>query len=157
MKVAAIQMKAVLGDVNANLKKARGLAEDAFRSGVEWVILPEFFTSAAGFHQKMNKAALPLDGPAMDMLRSLAGAHDGIAGGSYIAWNGSDCHNTFVLAMPDGTTFLHNKDLFTMWENCYYTGGSDDGIMETPSHKVGVGPVLGICSFHDCATHDQPG
>jgi len=138
MKVAAIQMKAVLGDVNANLKKARGLAEDAFRSGAEWVILPEFFTSAAGFHQKMNSAALPLDGPAMDMLRSLARSYDGIVGGSYIAWNGSDCHNTFVLSMPDGTIFLHNKDLPTMWENCYYAGGSDDGILETPSYKVGV-------------------
>jgi len=95
MKVAAVQMKAVLGDVNANLKKARGLAEDAFRSGAEWVILPEFFTSAVGFTKRMKNAALPLDGPAMDMLRSLAKAHDGIAGGSYIAWHGSDCYNTF--------------------------------------------------------------
>lgn len=138
MKIAAVQMKAILGDVDANLKKARSLADEAFRSGAEWVILPEFFTSATGFHQKMSHAALPLNGPAMEMLRSLASAHGGVAGGSYIAWNGHDCFNTFVLAMPDGAVQLHNKDLPTMWENCYYVSGSDEGILETPSCKVGV-------------------
>ena len=52
MKVAAIQMKAVLGDVAVNLKKARALAEAAIREGARWVILPEFFTTAAGFSKK---------------------------------------------------------------------------------------------------------
>ncbi len=131
-------MSAVLADVEANLKKARGLAEDAFRAGAEWVILPEFFTSAAGFHKRMESVALPLHGPAMEMLVSLAKAHDGVAGGSYIAWNGNDSYNTFVLSMPDGTTYLHAKDIPTMWENCYYVGGSDDGVLETPTCRVGV-------------------
>ena len=57
-----------------------GVAEDAFASGAEWVILPEFFTSAVGFHQKMMNAALPLEGPAMDLLKSLAKKHDGVVG-----------------------------------------------------------------------------
>ena len=138
MKIAAVQMKAVLADVKANLKLAQGLAEEAFRAGAEWVILPEFFTSSMGFSRKMENAALPLNGPAMEMLKSLAKTHDGIVGGSYIAWKTNDCYNTFVLAMPDGTTYFHDKDLPTMWENCYYVGGSEDGILETPSLNVGV-------------------
>ena len=138
MKVAAVQMKAVLGDVAVNLKKARALAEAAIREGARWVILPEFFTTAAGFSKKMHHGAIPLDGAAMDLLTSLARTHDVAVGGSFIAWHGSDCFNTFVLALPDGATCFHNKDLPTMWENCYYTGGSDDGILETPSGKVGV-------------------
>ena len=138
MRVAAIQMKADLANVDANLKKTKGLAEDAFKDGAECVILPEFFTSAAGFNKKMLKAALPLHGPAMDMLTSMAKTYNGMMGGSYIAWHGKDSYNTFVLAMPDGTTYFHNKDLPTMWENCYYVGGSDDGILKTPSLRVGV-------------------
>ena len=157
MKVAAVQMKAVLGDVAVNLKKARALAEAAIREGARWVILPEFFTTAAGFSKKMHNGAIPLDGAAMDLLTSLARTHDVAVGGSYIAWHGSDCFNTFVLALPDGTTCFHNKDLPTMWENCYYTGGSDDGILETPSGKVGGGALLGICPFHDRPAAGGPG
>ncbi|HMA84513.1 MAG TPA: nitrilase-related carbon-nitrogen hydrolase, partial [Desulfosalsimonadaceae bacterium] len=86
MKIAAVQMKADLANVNANLAKAERLAGEAFRSGAEWVILPEFFTSAVGFSPKMTEAALPLDGPAMAMLKSVAARHGGTIGGSYIAW-----------------------------------------------------------------------
>jgi hypothetical protein len=56
----------------------------------------------------------------VDLLISLAKTHNGNAGGSYINWKNGDCYNTFVLAMPDGTIFFHDKDLPTMWENCYY-------------------------------------
>jgi len=138
MKIAAVQMKADLADVNANLAKAERLAGEAFRSGAEWVILPEFFTSPVGFSPKMTEAALPLDGPAMAMLKSVAARHGGTIGGSYIAWRAGECFNTFVLAAPDGTTHFHDKDLPTMWENCYYIGGSDDGVLATGSVRTGV-------------------
>jgi len=86
----------------------------------------------------MKHAALTLEGPAMDLLKALAEKHNGVAGGSYISWKNNNCFNTFVLAMPDGTTFFHDKDLPTMWENCYYVGGSDDGVLELPLTRVGV-------------------
>jgi N-carbamoylputrescine amidase len=138
MKVASVQMKAVFADANANLVKAEKLAEEAFRSGAQWVILPEFFTSAMGFSPKMIHAVQPLDGPAMNMLQSMAQKYGGFIGGSYIAWKKSDCYNTFVLAAPDGTMHFHDKDLPTMWENCYYRGGSDDGVLATKPFKTGV-------------------
>jgi len=93
MKVAAVQMCADLGNVEANLEKAGKPAESAFQQGAEWVILPEFFTSAVGFSSKMAEAALRLQGPAMDMLKSLAKNYAGVIGGSYIAWKGRDCYN----------------------------------------------------------------
>jgi predicted amidohydrolase len=33
--------------------------------------------------------------------------------------------------------FTHDKDLPTYWENCYYKGGSDDGVLETPAGNIG--------------------
>jgi predicted amidohydrolase len=86
----------------------------------------------------MLDAALPLEGRPMEMLKGLAREHGGVVGGSYIALRGLHSYNTFVLAFPDGKTLLHDKDQPTMWENCYYLGGTDDGILDTPDGRVGV-------------------
>ncbi len=131
-------MRARLADTAYNLDLAERLAGQAFRKGADWVILPEFFPSAMGFHPDMLDAALPLEGRPMEMLRGLAREHQGIVGGSYIALRGIHSYNTFVLVSPDGKVQLHDKDQPTMWENCYYLGGSDDGILETPVGKAGA-------------------
>lgn len=138
MKVAAIQMKAIPGDVDKNLAAAKSLAGQAFAHGAGMVILPEFFTSAVGFAPVMKSAARPLDGPVTKMLAGLAKKHDGAIGGSFLAKKKGGCFNTFVMAFPDGSLYYHDKDQPTMWENCYYEGGSDDGVLETPLGKIGV-------------------
>ena len=138
MQVAAIQMTAVLGDVEANLASARRLATEAFARGAELVILPEFFTSAMGFHPLMKSAARPLEGAPLALLRELAAAHDGVIGGSFITAEPDGNYNTFVLMFPDGRFFTHQKDQPTMWENCYYRGGTDDGVLDTPLGPVGA-------------------
>ncbi|MFO8048018.1 MAG: carbon-nitrogen hydrolase family protein [Desulfosudaceae bacterium] len=138
MKAAAIQMTATLGDVAGNLAEARRLAGQAFDRGAELVILPEFFTSAMGFDPGMRQAARPFEGEPLALLRELAGIHDGIIGGSFITSDGPDNYNTFALVFPDGRVFTHNKDQPTMWENCYYRGGADDGVLDTPLGQVGA-------------------
>ena len=75
LKAAAVQMKAVLGNVPANLEKADRLVEEAARKGAHIIILPEFFTSAAAFHPSMLDAALPLNGKATEFLVSKAKKH----------------------------------------------------------------------------------
>ncbi len=138
MRVAAVQMTATLGDVKKNLQSARRLAEAALAQGAQMVILPEFFTSAMGFHPVMKTVAAVPDGPALRMLCELAAACDGIIGGSFIEASGSHAYNTFALAFPDGQVFRHRKDQPTMWENCYYRGGTDDGVFHTPAGNVGA-------------------
>jgi N-carbamoylputrescine amidase len=139
MKVAAVQMTARLADVEANLKRAEQLLDQAFGKGCEMVILPEFFTSAVGFHPHMLKVSRPFEGPVLEMMLGAARRHNGYVGGSFIASRGGDNYNTFVLAFPSGDYATHDKDQPTMWENCYYIGGSDDGILETPLGPVGAG------------------
>ena len=138
MRVAAIQMRAQVGAVARNLSSAEALVREAFRRGAQWVILPEFFPSAVAFTPAMLSARQPLEGPALQLMRRLASAHDGIVGGSFIAQSGKDCFNSFLLVFPDGRYFRHDKDLPTMWENSYYIGGSDEGILGTPAGSVGV-------------------
>jgi predicted amidohydrolase len=86
----------------------------------------------------MLSAWLPLEGPALEMLRKLAREHGGVVGGSFLAKSGEDCFNSFLLVFPDGRYCRHDKDLPTMWEGSYYIGGSDDGVLATPVGPVGV-------------------
>ncbi len=138
VRVAAIQMRAKVGDVVSNLSHAESLVRQAFRGGAEWVILPEFFTCPAAFSPSMLSAWLPLEGPALELLRKLAREHDGVVGGSFLAKSGNDCFNSFLLVFPDGRYYRHDKDLPTMWESSYYIGGSDDGVPATPAGPVGA-------------------
>ena len=138
MKVAAIQMRANLARVDENLKAAERLATLAFEDGAEWVVLPEFFTTAMAYNPQMLDGARPIDGEPFMLLTKLAKKHNGVIGGSFIAMKDNDSYNTFVLAFPDGTVYFHDKDQPTMWENCYYLGGSDEGILKTETATVGV-------------------
>ncbi len=138
VRVAAIQMRAKVGDVVSNLSHAESLVRQAFRGGAGWVLLPEFFTCPAAFSPSMLSAWLPLEGPALELLRKLAREHDGIVGGSFLAKSGNDCFNSFLLVFPDGRYYRHDKDLPTMWESSYYIGGSDDGVLATPAGPVGA-------------------
>jgi len=138
IKVAAIQMCAEFGNVAANLRKAELLLEEALQKGAKLAILPEFFTSAVGFHPDILRVALPLEGPAYALMKGAAQKYQAYVGGSFICRRGEDNYNTFMLVFPDGGYVTHDKDLPTMWENCYYIGGSDDGILETPIGKAGA-------------------
>jgi predicted amidohydrolase len=136
IRVAAIQMQADFAEVDSNLAKAERLVREAFKKGAEWVILPEFFTTAIGVHPMMLDTARPLDGRPTQLLTSLAKEYEGVVGGSFIAIRDGNAYNTFVLAFPNGNIFLHDKDHPSLWEAFYYVGGKDEGVMETP-----VGPI----------------
>ncbi len=57
MKIAAIQLDADFADVKSNLIKSENYIRQAVLAGAELVLLPEFFTSAAGFSERMLKVA----------------------------------------------------------------------------------------------------
>jgi predicted amidohydrolase len=139
IRVAAIQMQAGLGDVDGNLKAASDLVEEAVRQGARLVVLPEFFTSAMAMHRHLLEAPRSIEGEPTRLLRDLARRHGILVGGSFLAIHpDAEVRNTFVLVGPDGVVGMHDKDLPTMWENCYYAPGHDPGILETPLGAVGV-------------------
>ncbi len=138
LKVAAIQMQAVLADVDENLRKAEVLIHEAANQGAKWIILPEFFTSACAFHPNMLDAIIPIEGKATTLLKQLSKQLDVVIGGSFLALHKQDVYNTFTLVFPNGDVYLHSKDIPTMWENCYYIGGNDDGVLNTEVCSVGV-------------------
>jgi predicted amidohydrolase len=138
IRVAAVQMTAELGNVDANLAKAERLVRAAFDRDAGWVILPELFSSGNAFHPDMAAATRAIDGPPAKLLSDLACEGNAVVGGSFLAWRDGNVYNSFVLALPDGSMHRHDKDYPTFWENCYYIGGHDDGVLPTPQGDVGA-------------------
>jgi predicted amidohydrolase len=139
MRVAAVQLQTVIGDIDANLVACEKLADVAAGEGAEWIILPEFFTTGMGFLPELAHRSLPPDGVATDLLLSLARRHKAVVGGSFLCRD-TDGHvrNAFFLATSAGIAGRHNKDIPTMWENCFYIGGTDDGLIEVGGLTAGV-------------------
>lgn len=93
-----------------------------------------------GFVDAIASAALPPDGAGSQLLRELAARHGAVVGGSFICRD-EDGHNrnAWLLVAPDGRVLgRHDKDIPTMWENCYYVGGSDDGVFDADGIAVGA-------------------
>jgi predicted amidohydrolase len=143
MRVAAIQTETIPADVDANLASCERLADQAAREGAEWILLPEFFTTGMGFIPKLADCVLSPDGPATALLLDLAKRHGTNVGGSFLCRD-DDGHvrNAFFLATPQGIAGRHNKDLPTMWENCFYVGGDDDGLIRVGDLNVGAALCL---------------
>jgi predicted amidohydrolase len=140
VRAAAIQLEARVADVDANLEAAERLSDRAGAEGAECIVLPEFFTTGIGFVPELADAALSPDGEATELLRSLARRHGALVGGSFLCRDADgEVRNAFLLVTPDGEIAgRHDKDLPTMWENAFYVGGSDDGVIETGNLTVGA-------------------
>src|SRR5215211_4386242 len=101
MRVAAIQLESVVGDVEANLAACQRLADAAAREGAEWIVLPEFFTTGMGFLPELTQHSLPPDGPATALLSALAKRHGAVVGGSFLCRDADgEVRNAFLLVTP---------------------------------------------------------
>jgi predicted amidohydrolase len=139
MRVAAIQLMAELGDVDQNLETCARLGHDAGSAGAEIIVLPEFFTSGVAFDEKVLGSARRADGEPLDLLKELSQRYGAMTGGSFLCADpDGDVRNAFFLVSPDGVVGRHDKDIPTMWETCFYVGGSDDGIIEHAGKTYGV-------------------
>jgi predicted amidohydrolase len=137
VRVAAIQIHPKLADVSANLERAEQLIREAIGQRAEWIVLPEFFTSGLAFDPvNLPNAPRPLDGAPMQMLKRLAREGRASIGGAFLARSGRDVFNTFVLALPTGETFTHDKDFpTTSMESSLYAGGEDDEFVKAIQAK----------------------
>jgi predicted amidohydrolase len=138
IRIAAIQPALEVGDVDGNMKRCADLVRSAAKeTGARMVLLPEAYTSPNVYDPACRAVPQPVDGPAYELLRDLARELDVTVGGGYLSLRGGDARHTYVLAEPDGTTNLHDKDEPSAWEYCYYTGGTDDGVFTTPLGTIG--------------------
>lgn len=138
LRAAAVQLEAVAGDVAENLRRVETLVEDACGRGATLVAVPEFCSSRVMFDSCVHQAVLPPDNPMLDLFRRLAARHQARIGGSILVAEDGEVYNRYYFVEPDGRVHQHDKDLPTMWENCFYGPGRDDGVFETGIGGVGA-------------------
>ena len=138
VRAAAIQLEGVPGRVDLTLGRLEVLITEAAEQGARLIAVPEFCTSPVPLRSEVHEAVLPRDNRAVDMFRRLAARHGATIGGSMLIADDDEVYNRYHLVEPDGRVHTHDKDLPTMWENCFYTGGRDDGAFDTGLGGVGV-------------------
>lgn len=137
LKIAAIQLNANFADVPSNLMKSEHYIRKAASLGAELIVLPEFFSSAAGFSDQMLNVAMQ-NRITKTWMKQLSSECQVIIGGSYIDFDGENAYNKFTLVFPSGEIFEHKKDIPTQFENCYYTNGDENNVLVTPIGNLGV-------------------
>lgn len=139
MRAAAIQLEADLGNVDHNLEVCERLARAAGEAGAELIILPEFFSTGVAFSERLLGAERPPDGEPVALLSDIARRFGALAGGSFLCADpDGEVRNAFFVVSPEGVVGRHDKDIPTMWERCFYVGGSDDGLIEHAGISYGA-------------------
>ena len=142
--VAAVQPALSLADVDNNLVRLESLIRDAHRQhDPDVIIVPEAASSPNVHHPAMRTVPRPELGAPYQLLTGLARELNVVVGGGYLSERDGDAYGHYVLAEPDGTVNAHDKDIPTMWEQNFYTGGSDDGVVESSS----LGTVGLVCGW----------
>lgn len=140
-KIAVVQPSLSLGDVNANLKRVEALIRDAYREHApEIIVVPEAFTSPNVYSPILRTTAQPIDGRPLQLMKSLAKELSVVITGGFLSIRGKHTYGTYLLAEPNGTVHLHDKDIPTGWEQNFYIGGRDNGVVscQTLDCKVGL-------------------
>ena len=141
VRAAAIQLEARVADVDANLESAERLVDRAAAEGAGCIALPEFFTTGIGFVPELADRALAPDGEASRAAPlPCTPAMARCVGGSFLCRDeDGEVRNAFLLADPGGELAgRHDKDLPTMWENAFYVGGNDDGVIDAGELTIGA-------------------
>src|ERR1700681_473061 len=143
-RIAVVQPALALGEVERNLERVEDLIRDAHREhGAEVIVVPEGFTTPNVYARVLRETARPVDGQPLQMLTRLARELGCVLAGGFVAIRARHAHGTFVLAEPDGAVHLHDKDIPTAWEQHFYVGGEDPGVVPCEALGCAVGLMSG--------------
>ena len=144
VRAAAVQLEGVPGRVDLTLARLEAMVTEAAESGAQLIAVPEFCTSPVPMRPEVHAAVLARENVAVEMFRRLAARFSVTIGGSMLVADDDEVYNRYHLVEPDGSVHTHDKDLPTMWEHCFYTGGrfytdgTDDGAFDTALGGLGV-------------------
>ena len=112
--VASTSLQSVIGDIDANMKKAKEVIAKAADRGAEVIVFPELFLPgyASGETDRCFDLSEPIPGPSTESLVTDAVRHK-----IYIAMGLIEAdqefhgviHNTAVLVGPEGIVHVHRK------------------------------------------------
>jgi predicted amidohydrolase len=149
MRAASVQMESLPGNKESNFAVMDSFAAQAARAGAELVVFPECCVSGYWFIRNLTPEALaslaePIPGPGTERLCAMAKNY-GISIGAGWIESGEDgvFHNSYVVALPDGTYHRHRK--IHAFEHTLVRGGNEVTVFDLPG-----GFRAGLLICYDC-------
>jgi len=150
LRVASVQFESLPGDKPANFRKIETFVEQAAVQGVQMIVFPECCITGYWFIRNLaleQLAALaePIpDGPSTRRLIDLARQHRITLGAGLVEAAGAGVfHNSYVVALPDGTIHCHRK--LHAFEHTAIRSGTDYTLFDLPG-----GFRVGVLICYDC-------
>src|SRR6516225_7527481 len=102
IRVAAVQIRSNLGQIDRNLTHASELLEETARAGAQIVVLPELAACGYSLSAALWDCAERRDGTAIQWLAAGSQRFGVYVGIGFVEADGEDFYNTYALAAPDG-------------------------------------------------------
>jgi len=128
IKVSAVQMDCILGDLEANLKKAEGLLDQALAAGAKWVIFPELFNTGYWVPDRdMELAEHIPDGRTTQWMIALAKKHGILISGCILEHGEAEGVVYDTALTVDGNGLLGKYHKVHLWdsENTRFSNGAE--------------------------------
>ena len=150
LRAASVQFESLPGDKDANFRKLEAFTEQAAAQGVRLVVFPECCITGYWFIRNLTVAQLaqlaePIpDGPSTRRLIALARKHRITIGAGLVeATGGGVFHNSYLVALPDGTVHRHRK--LHAFEHTAIRSGTEYTVFDLPD-----GFRAGVLICYDC-------
>ena len=135
--VAACQLAVADLDVAANLAAVESRL-DGLPESVDIALFPEYALTGFVPDDRVDDAALRIDGERLDRLHDLAAARQTALLVGFVERDGDDRYNTTAYLAPDGTTTTYRKRHLRGREAEILTAGDDLVTVETPVGTAGI-------------------
>lgn len=140
IRVSAVQMNCLPGEVEQNLAHAKNMVATAVEMGAELVLLPELMPSGFMVTEEIWDSAETIEGPSIKWLLNTAHHFRIYLGFSFLEAEGENFYNSFILAGPEGNLLgrVRKKPAASV-EAYFYLSGSDRHVIDTELGRIGVG------------------
>jgi predicted amidohydrolase len=140
MRLAAFQMIAREGDVDANLALIDAAAAEAKAEGADILVAPELATTGYGAGDAIRALAEPADGAQAARLSAIAEQHGMAIVAGFAERAGDRLYNSSIFAEPSGRRHVYRKcQLYGAYERALFTpGDAPPGLVAYAGLKLGM-------------------
>lgn len=144
IRAATVQFEHTPWDKQANFGKIEEFVQRAAEEDVQLLVFPECCIVGYWFlrnlsHEEIFSLSEPIPGPSHERLMELASRYKMTIGAGLIERNGEKLHNSYIMAMPDGSYHVHRK--INAFEHDSVYPGDAYTVFDTP-HGVRVGVLI---------------
>ena len=124
MRIATFQMKAIAGDVTANLARIEAAAVQAADGGARILVAPELATTGYGAGSVISDLAEPCDGQQVAQLTAIAQEYRLAIVAGFAEREGAGVFNSLVFADGDSEPVIYRKrQLYGAYERALFSPG----------------------------------